>query len=99
MVADPIAAIVSYTVSSAVLIFSTVVRAGGTVPNIDHRGAPWFAAVGPCNGLRVLAIEYGPVAVASPPSPPAHPLVTPLLSRVLLRKEYPRPLIARATAA
>ena len=78
MVADPIAAIVSYTVSAAVLIFSAVARAGGAVPDIDHRGGLWFAAVGPC---------------------PAHPLVTLLLSRVLLRKEDLRPqLIARATA-
>jgi drug/metabolite transporter (DMT)-like permease len=36
----PIAAVVvSYTVSSAVLIVAAVIRAGGTVPAIDYRGA------------------------------------------------------------
>jgi drug/metabolite transporter (DMT)-like permease len=48
---NPIAAVVvSYTVSSAVLIFSALARASGTIPEIDHRGALWFAAVGLCNG-------------------------------------------------
>ena len=41
---NPIAAVVvSYTVSSAVLIFSALARAGGTIPDIDYRGALWFA--------------------------------------------------------
>ena len=37
---NPIAAVVvSYTVSSAVLIVSALARAGGTIPDIDYRGA------------------------------------------------------------
>jgi drug/metabolite transporter (DMT)-like permease len=49
---NPIAAVVvSYTVSSVVLIVSALARSGGTIPEIDHRGAIWFAAVGLCNGL------------------------------------------------
>ena len=68
---NPLAAVVvGYTVSSAVLIFSALARAGGTIPEIDHRGALWFAAVGLCNGLSVLAmyaaLEYGPVTIVSP---------------------------------
>jgi drug/metabolite transporter (DMT)-like permease len=59
-------------------------------PEIDHRGALWFAAVGLCNGLSVLAmygaLEYGPVAVVSPLIA-GYPLVTLLLSRALLVKE------------
>ena len=56
---NPIAAVVvNYTVSSAVLILSVLARAGRTIPDIDHRGALWFAAVGLCNGLSVLAM-YG----------------------------------------
>src|ERR1700746_1973369 len=52
---NPIAAVVvGYTVSSAVLLASALVRSGGTIPAIDHRGALWFAAVGLCNGLGVL---------------------------------------------
>jgi len=88
---NPIAAVVvSYTVSSSVLIFSALERAGGTIPDIDHRGALWFAAVGLCNGLSVLAmyaaLKYGPVTVVSPLIA-GYPLVTLLLSRALLGKE------------
>jgi drug/metabolite transporter (DMT)-like permease len=88
---NPIAAvIVSYTVSSAVLIFSALARAGWTIPEIDHRGALWFAVIGLCNGLSVLAmyaaLKFGPVTVISPLIA-GYPLVTLLLSRVLLGKE------------
>jgi len=101
---NPIAAaVVSYTVSSAVLMFSALARAGGIVPDIDHRGALWFAAVGLCNGLSVLAmyvaLEYGPVAIISPLIA-AYPLVTLLLSRAFLGKENVGPqLIAGVTGA
>ena len=100
---NPIAAVVvSYTVSSAVLILSALGRAGGSIPAIDHNGALWFAAVGLCNGLSVLAmygaLEYGPVAVVSPLIA-TYPLVTLLLSRAFLTKEDLRPqLIAGVTA-
>ena len=88
---NPIAAVVvSYTVSSTVLIFSALARASGTIPDIDHRGALWFAAVGLCNGLVVLAmyaaLDYGPVAIISPLIA-GYPLVTLLLSRAFLGKE------------
>jgi drug/metabolite transporter (DMT)-like permease len=100
---NPIAAaVVSYTVSSAVLIVSALGRAGGSMPMIDHRGVLWFAAVGLCNGLSVLAmygaLEYGPVGIISPLIA-SYPLVTLLLSRVFLSKEDLRPqLIAGVTA-
>ena len=101
--ANPIAAVVvSYTVSSAVLIVSALARAGATVPEIDHRGALWFAAVGLCNGLSVLAmygaLEYGPVAIISPLIA-SYPLVTLLLSRVFLRKEGLRPQLVGGVTA
>jgi drug/metabolite transporter (DMT)-like permease len=88
---NPIAAVVvSYTVSSAVLIFLAFARTGRTIPDIDYRGALWFAAVGSCNGLTVLAmyaaLQYGPVTVVSPLIA-GYPLVTLLLSRALLGKE------------
>jgi drug/metabolite transporter (DMT)-like permease len=101
---NPIAAVVvSYTVSSALLIFSALARAGGTIPDIDHRGALWFAAVGLCNGLAVLAmyaaLEYGPVTIVSPVIA-GYPLVTLLLSRAFLGKEDVSPrLIAGVTSA
>ncbi len=100
---NPIAAVVvSYTVSSAVLILSALGRAGGTVPDIDHRGALWFAAVGLCNGLSVLAmygaLEYGPVAIISPLIA-SYPLVTLLLSRAFLRKEDLTPQLIAGVSA
>jgi drug/metabolite transporter (DMT)-like permease len=101
---NPIAVVVvSYTVSSAVLIVATLARAGGTIPDIDRRGALWFAAVGLCNGLAVLAmygaLEYGPVAIVSPLIA-GYPLVTLLLSRAFLRKEDVSPqLICGVTGA
>jgi drug/metabolite transporter (DMT)-like permease len=101
---NPIAAVVvSYTVSSAVLIVSALARTGGTVPDIDYRGALWFAAVGLCNGLSVLAmygaLKYAPVTVVSPLIA-GYPLVTLLLSRIFLRKEDVRPqLIVGVTGA
>jgi drug/metabolite transporter (DMT)-like permease len=100
---NPIAAVVvSYTVSSAVLIVSALARARATVPEIDHRGALWFAAVGLCNGLSVLAmygaLEYGPVAIISPLIA-SYPLVTLLLSRVFLRKEGLRPQLVGGVTA
>jgi drug/metabolite transporter (DMT)-like permease len=99
---NPIAVVVvSYTVSSAVLIVAALARAGGTIPDIDRRGALWFAAVGLCNGLSVLAmygaLEYGPVAIVSPLIA-GYPLVTLLLSRTFLVKEDVGPqLIAGVT--
>ena len=99
---NPIAAVVvSYTVSSAVLIVAAVIRSGGTVPTIDYRGALWFAAVGLCNGLAVLsmygALASGAVTIVSPLIA-GYPLITLLLSRALLAKEKMGPqLIAGVT--
>ena len=104
LLAKPIAAVVvGYTVSSAVLIASALVRSGGTIPNIDHRGALWFAVVGLCNGLAVLAmytaLKYGPVVLVSPIIA-GYPLVTLLLSRAFLAKPDVGPqLIAGVTGA
>src|SRR6516162_9579661 len=85
------AVVVSYTVSSTVLIVSALVRTRWTIPDVDHRGALWFAVVGLCNGLSVLAmyaaLEYGPVAVVSP-IVAGYPLVILLLSPAFLEGEH-----------
>jgi drug/metabolite transporter (DMT)-like permease len=94
---NPIAAVVvGYTVSSAVLIASALVRSGGT-------RALWFAVVGLCNGLAVLAmytaLKYGPVVLVSPIIA-GYPLVTLLLSRAFLAKQDVGPeLIPGVTGA
>src|SRR6516164_3911409 len=100
---NPVAAVVvSYTVSSAVLIFSALARAGGTIPDIDYRGALWFAAVGLCNGLSVLAmyaaLKYGPVTVISPVIA-GYPLVTLLLRRALGMEDVGPQLIVGVCSA
>jgi drug/metabolite transporter (DMT)-like permease len=101
---NPIAAVVvSYTVSSFVLVASALARTRGTIPQINYRGAAWFAAVGLCNGLAVLAmyaaLKYGPVAIISPLIA-GYPMVTLLLSRALLKKEQVGPqLIGGVTSA
>jgi len=99
---NPIAAVVvSYTVSSTVLIVLALVRARWTIPDVDHRGALWFAVVGLCNGLSVLAmyaaLKYAPVTVISPLIA-GYPLVTLLLSRAFLGKEDVGPQLIAGVA-
>jgi drug/metabolite transporter (DMT)-like permease len=89
--------------SIELLSISALARAGWTIPGIDHRGALWFAAVGLCNGLSVLAmyaaLEYGSVTVVSPLIA-GYPLVTLLLSRAFLeREELGAQLIGGVTGA
>ena len=83
------------------LIISALARAGWTLPDIDHRGALWFAAVGLCNGLSVLAmyaaLEAGSVTIVSPLIA-GYPLVTLLLSRAFLGKEDVGPQLIAGVA-
>jgi drug/metabolite transporter (DMT)-like permease len=88
---NPIAAaVIGYTVSSAVLILSALIRNRQPARSIELRGVLWFAAVGICNGLAVLAmyaaLGAGPVIVVSP-LVASYPLITVLLSRFLLKEE------------
>jgi drug/metabolite transporter (DMT)-like permease len=97
---SPLAAVVAgYSVSAIVLISAALVRNRGLPRGFDRRGACWFAAVGLCNGLGVLAtyaaLGRGPVALVSP-LVASYPLVTALLSHLLLEEE---PLSARLIAA
>ena len=89
--------------SAANVGFLALARTDGAIPEIEYRGALWFAAVGLCNGLAVLAmsaaLEFGPVAVVSPLIV-GYPLVTLLLSRAFLEKEaVGRQLITGVSAA
>jgi drug/metabolite transporter (DMT)-like permease len=100
---DPLAAaLITYTVSAAVLVVAAHVRAGGRLPPVDARGTAWFVAVGLCNGLAVLliyaALARGPVTLVAPLFA-AHPLVTLALSRLLLRHEPFGPRLAAGVAA
>jgi len=88
---NPIAAVVvGYTVSSTVLILAALMSRPTLVQGYDRRGALWFAAIGLCNGSAVLSMYFalgrGPVALVSPLIA-TYPLVTVLLSSVLLKRE------------
>jgi drug/metabolite transporter (DMT)-like permease len=88
---SPMAAVVvGYTVSSVVIVLAALVRSREYALSFDRRGALWFAAVGVCNGLAVLAmyaaLGRGPVALVSP-LVASYPLATLLLSLAFLRQE------------
>jgi drug/metabolite transporter (DMT)-like permease len=88
---NPIAAVViGYTVSSTVLILAALLSGRGLERKFDRRGALWFACVGLCNGSAVLcmyaALGHGPVALVSP-LVAAYPLVTLILSLMVLKRE------------
>ena len=99
---NPIAAaVIGYTVSSAVLILAALVGERAPGWRFDRRGALWFAAVGLCNGSAVLsmyaALARGPVTLVSPVIA-THPLVTLLLSSRFLKHERVDARLAAAVA-
>lgn len=100
---NPIAAaVIGYTVSSAVLILTARLPGPAREKGFDRRGALWFAAVGLCNGCAVLsmyaALGRGPVTLVSP-LVATYPLVTVLLNSVLLKRErVDASLLAAVTA-
>jgi drug/metabolite transporter (DMT)-like permease len=96
------AAVIGYTISSAVLILFAILRNRGMPRHFDRRGALWFAAVGICNGLAVLlmyaALGRGPVALVSP-LVASYPLITVLLSHLFLKEEPVNAPLMAAVAA
>lgn len=88
---NPIAAaLISYTMSSMVLIGSAFARNRSYIRRFNPRGAIWFGSVGLCHGLAVLslyaALGYAPLALVSPLAA-CYPLATLLLSFALLKHE------------
>ena len=88
---NPIAAaVIGYTVSSAVLILAALVPGRASEHKFDRHGALWFATVGLCYGSAVLsmyaALGCGPVTLVSPLIA-TYPLVTLLLSFQFLKRE------------
>jgi drug/metabolite transporter (DMT)-like permease len=89
---DPFAAaLIGYLMSS--LVVTVVARLGkNPPPKGDHNvGRLWFACVGACNGLGVLAfyaaLARGPVLLVSP-LVATYPLVTLAFSAILLRSAH-----------
>jgi drug/metabolite transporter (DMT)-like permease len=88
---DPFAAVlIGYSVSSVMILAGNraLVQRAGAI--LDRRGIFWFAVVGICNGLGVLAmyaaLARGQVSVVSPLAA-TYPLVTLALSALFLREE------------
>lgn len=82
------AALIGYTISSAVVILAAALRGQLARERFPGRGCLWFAAVGVCNGLAVLtmyaALARGPVALVSP-LVATYPLFTVALGAAMFR--------------
>jgi len=83
------AALISYIMSSAVVIVAARARTGRLLAPASGYGRAWFVAVGISNGLAVLlmyaALANGPVSLVSP-LVATYPLATALLGALLLGK-------------
>ena len=94
-----VAVLIGYTVSSAVLIGSALMRDRAYIRRFNPRGALWFGGIGLCHGLAVLslyaALVYGSLALVSPLAA-CYPLATLLLSFALLKHEPITPQLATA---
>lgn len=90
---NPFAAVlIGYTVSSIVVIAAATLRDHRWPQRVSKDGVFWFSSVGLCNGLAVLllytALSLGPVVLVSP-TVASYPLVTLVLSLILLRTGRP----------
>jgi drug/metabolite transporter (DMT)-like permease len=88
---DPFAAaLIGYSVSSVMILAGNRVFVSRSGAALDRRGIFWFAVVGICNGLGVLAmyaaLARGQVSVVSPLAS-TYPLFTLALSAIFLREE------------
>ena len=84
------AALIGYSVSTAIVWTAGLFTSGGKVPVFTRRGVAWFALTGALNGAAVLSMYYalttGPVQVVAPVVA-TYPLYTLALSAVFLRRE------------
>jgi drug/metabolite transporter (DMT)-like permease len=86
---NPFAAtLIGYTMSSIVVAIVARMRPGGWPSEYQRAGLVWFACVGICNGIGVLALyaalARGPVLLVSP-LVATYPLVTLILTAIFLR--------------
>jgi drug/metabolite transporter (DMT)-like permease len=84
------AALVGYSISTAIVWTAGLVIDRGAMPVFNRRGVAWFALTGALNGAAVLAMFYalttGPVTVVAPVVA-TYPLFTLTLSAIFLRHE------------
>ena len=95
------ACLIGYVVSSCVVLILQRVRKGSFVVAAPWPGRFWFAVTGICNGLSLLslfaALRNGPITLVAPVAA-IYPLVTVLLSAMVLRHVRITPRIVAGTA-
>ena len=94
------ACLIGYVMSSLVVLIVQRVRKGSFVADAPWPGRLWFAITGICNGLSALtlfaAVRSGPITLVAPVVA-IYPLVTLLLSAILLRHVPITPRIVTGT--
>ena len=94
------ACLIGYVMSSLVVLIVQRVRNGSFVADAPWPGRLWFAITGICNGLSALtlfaAVRSGPITLVAPVVA-IYPLVTLLLSAILLRHVPITPRIVTGT--
>jgi drug/metabolite transporter (DMT)-like permease len=94
------ACLIGYVMSSLVVLIVQRVRKGRFVAEASWPGRFWFAVTGICNGLSALAlfaaVRNGPITLVAPVVA-IYPLVTMLLSAIVLRHVRITPRIVAGT--
>ena len=95
------ACLIGYVTSSLVVLIVQRVRKGTFVVEASGPGRFWFALTGICNGLSLLtqfaALRNGPITLVAPVAA-IYPLVTVLLSAIVLQYVRITPRIVAGTA-
>src|SRR5882757_3909878 len=94
------ACLIGYVTSSFVVLIVQRIRKGTFVVQAPWSGRFWFAITGVCNGLSLLtqfaALRHGPITLVTPIGA-IYPLVTVLLSAIVLRHVRITPRIIAGT--
>jgi drug/metabolite transporter (DMT)-like permease len=94
------ACLIGYIMSSLVVLSVQRIRKGSFLAEAPMSGRLWFAVTGICNGLSALtlfaAVHNGPITLVAP-IVAIYPLVTVLLSAIMLRHVKVTPRIAAGT--
>ena len=95
------ACLIGYVMSSFVVLSVERIRKGRFIADVPLQGRAWFTVTGLCNGLSALslfaALGNGPITLVAPVAA-IYPLVTVLLSAVMLRHVRITPRIVAGTA-
>jgi drug/metabolite transporter (DMT)-like permease len=94
------ACLIGYVMSSFVVLTVERIRKGRFIADVPFQGRCWFTVTGICNGLSALslfaALGNGPITLVAPVAA-IYPLVTVLLSAIMLRHVRITPRIVAGT--